>query len=186
MLLSSVDSFLQSISHMTSRSSSTEKFLLVQKGQWFLHCYLYQRILWSIETYFFLIWRSSSTNRLIIIINVEIVTSNSSRNKPKILTVIWGPGIKKLGILNFFQGQIWFFQYILYIRNWNEPTFSRAFWALGFNILWALTKFWGQLAPGPTLFWPWSVIYSIESIHFTHAWSQTKEVIPVVFPIQSI
>ena len=27
---------------------------------------------------------------------------------------------------------------------------------------------------------------SIESIHFTDAWSQTKEVIPVVFPIQSI
>ena len=26
----------------------------------------------------------------------------------------------------------------------------------------------------------------IESIHFTDAWSQTKEVIPVVFPIQSI
>ena len=26
----------------------------------------------------------------------------------------------------------------------------------------------------------------IEGIHFTHAWSQTKEVIPVVFPIQSI
>ena len=26
----------------------------------------------------------------------------------------------------------------------------------------------------------------IESIHFTGAWSQTKEVIPVVFPIQSI
>ena len=26
----------------------------------------------------------------------------------------------------------------------------------------------------------------IESIHFTHAWLQTKEVIPVVFPIQSI
>ena len=29
-------------------------------------------------------------------------------------------------------------------------------------------------------------IYIIESIHFTDAWSQTKEVIPVVFPIQSI
>ena len=27
---------------------------------------------------------------------------------------------------------------------------------------------------------------TIESIHFTDAWSQTKEVIPVVFPIQSI
>ena len=27
---------------------------------------------------------------------------------------------------------------------------------------------------------------AIESIHFTDAWSQTKEVIPVVFPIQSI
>ena len=29
-------------------------------------------------------------------------------------------------------------------------------------------------------------VSSIESIHFTHAWLQTKEVIPVVFPIQSI
>ena len=28
--------------------------------------------------------------------------------------------------------------------------------------------------------------HPIESIHFTHAWLQTKEVIPVVFPIQSI
>ena len=26
----------------------------------------------------------------------------------------------------------------------------------------------------------------IESIYFTDAWSQTKEVIPVVFPIQAI
>ena len=31
-----------------------------------------------------------------------------------------------------------------------------------------------------------SSVYVIESIHFTDVWSQTKEVIPVVFPIQSI
>ena len=35
--------------------------------------------------------------------------------------------------------------------------------------------------------WYWYKLpNAIESIHFTDAWSQTKEVIPVVFPIQSI
>ena len=40
-------------------------------------------------------------------------------------------------------------------------------------------KFW---------FWFWFLTAQtpIENIHFTDAWSQTKEVIPVVFPIQSI
>ena len=31
-----------------------------------------------------------------------------------------------------------------------------------------------------------AIHHVIKSIHFTDAWSQTKEVIPVVFPIQSI
>ena len=34
-------------------------------------------------------------------------------NKPNISWAFWAPGIKKCRSLNFFQGQIWFFQYIL-------------------------------------------------------------------------
>ena len=43
--------------------------------------------------------------------------------------------LKSLRALNFFQGQIWFFLYLVYIRYTNEPTFSRTIWTLGFNIL---------------------------------------------------
>ena len=32
--------------------------------------------------------------------------------------------------------------------------FSRAIWTIGFNILRALTQFWGQLDQGPTSFGP--------------------------------
>ena len=34
--------------------------------------------------------------------------------------------------------------------------------------------------------WPSGPYKAQERIHFTDAWSQTKEIIPVVFPIQSI
>ena len=35
-----------------------------------------------------------------------------------------------------------------------KPTFLKTIWTLGLSILWALNKFWGQLAQLPVLFWP--------------------------------
>ena len=66
----------------------------------------------------------------------------------------FGPLVSKKWGPSFFLGPVWFFLYLLHIRYWKELTFSKDIWALGLNILRALTKFWGQLAQGPTLFWP--------------------------------
>ena len=43
------------------------------------------------------------------------------------------------------------------------------FWALGLNFLWALTKFWGQLAQGPALFQPVLDCLYIFSIPFSES-----------------
>ena len=64
------------------------------------------------------------------------------QNEPKLN---WGHSI-------IFQGRILYFWYLSHIKYLNEPTFSRAIWVLGLHILWALAKFWRQLARGPALF----------------------------------
>ena len=52
----------------------------------------------------------------------------------------------------FFSESDFVFLNLLYIRYWNEPTFSQAIWVLSLNILWALVKFWGQLVQEPAFF----------------------------------
>ena len=53
----------------------------------------------------------------------------------------------------------------------NEPTVLRIIWTLGHNILCALTKFWGQLAWGPALFWPLrSILYLPKRYEILNPW----------------
>ena len=55
-----------------------------------------------------------------------------------------------------------------------KPTFSRAIWAFGLIILWALTRLWGQLARGPTYFDLYLnkivIIYQTQSLLFHEIW----------------
>ena len=57
----------------------------------------------------------------------------------------------------------------LWTSGWNKPKTSRAIWSLGLTILWALTKFWGQLAQGPTLFQP--LLWTWCNLGLTHSFS---------------
>ena len=54
----------------------------------------------------------------------------------------------------FFQGQIWFFVYLLYIRYWNEPTFWKAIWTLGLDICGPSPNVEGNWPEGPHQFDP--------------------------------
>ena len=76
----------------------------------------------------------------------------------------WGPFFF---FFFFFSGSDLVFLILFTHQVLNGPTFSWAIWAIGRNILWALTKLWGQLALtfcgpspnlrqlawGPALFW---------------------------------
>ena len=77
------------------------------------------------------------------------------------------------------------------ILIWKIPPYSYSSFCTS---SWHNGKLFSMLGLLYYLFWSqypdkWNVFLislQIESIHFTHAWLQTKEVIPVVFPIQSV
>ena len=70
----------------------------------------------------------------------------------------WAPGIKIWGPLIFFK--VFDFSNIVCtrIRYWNEPTFSKAIWALGLIFSRPSPNFEGNWHKGPPYFDPWYVV----------------------------
>ena len=82
------------------------------------------------------------------------VRDKTGRNEPKTSRVIWATGVKNWGPSFFFQGQIWFFLTLLYIRHWNEPTISKAIGPFVLTFCGPSLDFEGNWPEGPSYFNP--------------------------------